>query len=56
MKYIRVKNAGKIEVSALHMMGVSTKRGDSTKIGQFGSGNRGRRTKVNLECHSMFSN
>lgn len=40
MKYIRIKNNGLIEPQALHLVGASTKRGDSSKIGQFGSGNK----------------
>lgn len=40
MKYIRVKNAGEIEPQALTLLGASTKRNDTTKIGQFGSGNK----------------
>lgn len=40
MKYIRVTNAGEIEPQALHLVGASTKRNDSSKIGQFGSGNK----------------
>ena len=40
MKYIAIKNNGEIQADALHLMGASTKRGDSTKIGQFGSGNK----------------
>jgi hypothetical protein len=40
MKYIRIKNNGIIEPEALHLVGASTKRNDSSKIGQFGSGNK----------------
>lgn len=40
MKYIRIKNKGHIEPKALSLMGASTKAGDNTKIGQFGSGNK----------------
>lgn len=40
MKYIRIKNNGLIEPQALHLVGASTKRNDSTKIGMFGSGNK----------------
>lgn len=40
MKYIKIKNQGEIEPQALHLVGASTKRNDSTKIGQFGSGNK----------------
>jgi hypothetical protein len=40
MKYIKIKNNGLIEAQALHLVGASTKRNDSSKIGQFGSGNK----------------
>jgi len=40
MKYIKIKNNGLIEPEALHLVGASTKRNDSSKIGQFGSGNK----------------
>lgn len=40
MKYIRIKNDGVIEPQALHLVGASTKRNDTSKIGQFGSGNK----------------
>lgn len=40
MKYIRIKNKGHIEPQALHLIGASTKTNDSSKIGQFGSGNK----------------
>jgi len=40
MKYIKIKNDGIIEPEALHLMGASTKVGDSSKIGQFGSGTK----------------
>lgn len=40
MKYIRIKNNGLIEPEALHLVGASTKINDSSKIGQFGSGNK----------------
>lgn len=40
MKYLKIKNLGKIEPQALTLMGASTKVNDSTKIGMFGSGNK----------------
>ena len=40
MNYIRIKNNGIIDAKALHLVGASTKRDDSSKIGQFGSGNK----------------
>ena len=39
-KYLEIENAGEIEPLALSLLGASTKRGDSTKIGMFGSGNK----------------
>jgi hypothetical protein len=38
--WIEIKNKGEIEMGGLHLMGVSSKRGDSEKIGFFGSGNK----------------
>lgn len=40
MKYLKIKNNGLIVPQALTLVGASTKRNDSTKIGQFGSGNK----------------
>lgn len=40
MKYVRIKNNGEIEPEALSLVGASTKRTDTSKIGQFGSGNK----------------
>ena len=40
MKYIRITNKGLIDPKALHLVGASTKKNDTTKIGQFGSGNK----------------
>lgn len=40
MKYLQIENAGEIEMEALTLLGASTKRGDETKIGMFGSGNK----------------
>ena len=40
MKWIKIKNKGMIQPEALHLMGGTTKTNDSTKIGQFGSGNK----------------
>jgi len=39
MKYLKISNAGEIENAALYLL-ASTKRGQSGKIGQFGSGNK----------------
>ena len=40
MKYLKIKNTGIIEPQALSLVGASTKRGDDSFIGQFGSGNK----------------
>lgn len=40
MKYLKIKNQGEIEPQALTLMGASTKAGDESKIGMFGSGNK----------------
>ena len=40
MKYLKITNAGLMEPEALTLVGASTKRGDDSKIGQFGSGNK----------------
>lgn len=40
MNYLLIENKGEIDVNALILMGGSTKRGDETKIGHFGSGNK----------------
>jgi hypothetical protein len=39
-KYLRIANDGMIELAALHLMGASTKVGNVTQIGQYGSGNK----------------
>jgi hypothetical protein len=38
--WIEISNQGEIELGGLHLMGVSSKRGDESKIGFFGSGNK----------------
>lgn len=38
--FVKIQNEGEIEFGGLHLMGVSSKRGDSEKIGFFGSGNK----------------
>lgn len=40
MQYLKIKNSGEMEPQALTLVGASTKRGDNSKIGQFGSGNK----------------
>lgn len=40
MKYLKIANVGEMEKEALTLFGGTTKRGDSTKIGMFGSGNK----------------
>lgn len=38
--YLKISNKSEIEVSALTLVGASTKRGDPDQIGQFGTGNK----------------
>lgn len=38
MKYIKISNKGLIDINAFKLIGASTKREDSSKIGYFGSG------------------
>ena len=38
--YLKISNKGQVEVEALTLVGASTKRGDSSQIGMFGSGNK----------------
>lgn len=38
--WIEISNKGEIEMGGLHLIGVSSKRGDESKIGFFGSGNK----------------
>jgi hypothetical protein len=40
MRYLLIENNGEISEDALTLMGGSTKRDDSTKLGHFGSGNK----------------
>ncbi len=40
MNYLKISNKGILDVEALTLLGASSKRGDSTKIGQYGSGNK----------------
>lgn len=40
MKYLKISSVGLMQPEALTLVGASTKRGDETKIGQFGSGNK----------------
>lgn len=40
MKYLMIENQGVLDVSSLILIGASTKRGDDSKIGFFGSGNK----------------
>lgn len=40
MDYLLIRNAGEMELEALTLMGATSKNGDSTKIGFFGSGNK----------------
>ena len=40
MKYLKISNKGLLDIEALTLLGASSKRGDNTKIGMFGSGNK----------------
>lgn len=40
MKYLRIENAGEIDINAVMLLGASSKEGDESKIGFFGSGNK----------------
>ena len=40
MKYLEITNSGIMEMEALTLLGASTKRGDSSTIGEFGTGNK----------------
>lgn len=40
MNYLKISNKGILDVEALTLLGASSKRGDNTKIGMFGSGNK----------------
>ena len=40
MSYLLIENNGELDISSLVLLGASTKRGDSSKIGFFGSGNK----------------
>jgi len=40
MNYLMIENDGVLDVSSLILIGASTKRGDDSKIGFFGSGNK----------------
>ena len=40
MHYLKISNKGLLDVEALTLLGASSKRGDNTKIGMFGSGNK----------------
>jgi len=40
MNYLKISNKGLLDVEALTLLGASSKRGDNSKIGMFGSGNK----------------
>lgn len=40
MNYLKISNKGLLDIEALTLLGASSKRGDNTKIGMFGSGNK----------------
>lgn len=39
-QYLEIKSFGEIDIQAFTLIGASTKKGDSTKIGMYGSGNK----------------
>ena len=38
MKYLKIQNKGELDIRLISLMGGSTKTGDTTKIGRFGTG------------------
>ena len=40
MSYLKITNTGEIDINALTLLGASSKAGDNSKIGFFGSGNK----------------
>lgn len=40
MSYVEIRNKGAVQIGAFSLLGASTKEGDNTKIGFFGSGNK----------------
>ena len=40
MKYLKITNKNEVQIEAFTLVGASTKREDSSKIGMFGSGNK----------------
>jgi len=40
MNWLKIRNSGELALEALFLLGASTKRGDDSKIGFFGSGNK----------------
>jgi len=40
MNYLKISNKGEIDINALILLGATSKEGDQTKIGFFGSGNK----------------
>jgi hypothetical protein len=61
MRYLIIDNEGAVDPDALRFMGFSSKRGDSSKIGFFGSGQKYAaavllRNRSSLSCVSHFPN
>lgn len=40
MNYLQIRSKGEIDIQAFTLIGASTKTGDSSKIGMYGSGNK----------------
>lgn len=40
MNYLKISNKGLMDINSLKLLGASSKRGDTSKIGMFGSGNK----------------
>ena len=39
-QYLEIKSSGEIDIQAFTLIGASTKKGDNSKIGMYGSGNK----------------
>ena len=53
MSYLLIKNKGEMDILALTLMGATSKEGDSSKIGFFGSGNKYAITTLLREGHHL---
>lgn len=50
MEYLVIQNSGEMDINALFLMGASSKEGDNSKIGFFGSGNKYALTTLLRKC------